>query len=91
VVGAALLYAGAGSLARYDSLWAVPGPAVGTVDLTSWNHWPLPTTENGTLPTDDERYIAKLTAVNPITNQGDKLTIVFTQMSCPIQQTLKKG
>ena len=23
------------------------------VDLTSWNHWPLPATENGGIPTDD--------------------------------------
>jgi hypothetical protein len=51
-VGAALLYAGAGTLAMTTLTLFFRLPDA-TVDLTSWNHWRLPETEDDALPTDD--------------------------------------
>ena len=51
-VSAALLYAGAGTLAMTALALFLRLPDA-TVDLTSWNHWPLPATQNGALTTDD--------------------------------------
>jgi MFS family permease len=51
-VGAGLLYAGAGTLASTALALFLRLPNA-KVDLTSWNHWPLPAAENGALPTED--------------------------------------
>jgi len=51
-IGAALLYAGAGTLIMTTLALFFHLPNA-TVDLTSWNHWRLPAMENGALPADD--------------------------------------
>lgn len=52
-IGAALLYAGVGTLTMTALALFLRLPDA-TVDLTSWNHWQLPATENGALPTDED-------------------------------------
>ena len=51
-VGAALLCAGFGTITM-ASLGLFLRLPEGTVDLTSWNHWRMPSLENGTLPTEE--------------------------------------
>ncbi len=52
-IGAALLYAGMGTVAMAGlALFLRLSDA--TVDLTSWNHWRVPATVSAALPTDDD-------------------------------------
>jgi MFS family permease len=52
-IGAALLYAGAGTLAMTALALFLRLPDA-RVDLTSWNYWRAPATGTGALPTDDD-------------------------------------
>jgi hypothetical protein len=52
-IGAALLCAGVGTIATTALAPFLRLPDT-TVDLTSWNHWRLPTTDDHALPTDDD-------------------------------------
>ncbi len=52
-IGAALLYAGAGTLTMTALALFLRLPDA-RVDLTSWNYWRAPATGNGALPTDDD-------------------------------------
>ena len=52
-IGAALLCAGVGTIATTALVPFLRLPDT-TVDLTSWNHWRLPTTDDHALPTDDD-------------------------------------
>jgi MFS family permease len=52
-IGAALLYAGAGTLTM-TALGLFLRLPDARVDLTSWNYWRAPATGNGALPTDDD-------------------------------------
>jgi MFS family permease len=52
-IGAALLYAGAGTLLMTVLALFLRLPET-TVDLTSWNSWRLPATQNRALPSDDD-------------------------------------
>jgi len=52
-IGAALLCAGVGTIAT-TALAAFLRLPDTTADLTSWNHWRLPTTDDHALPTDDD-------------------------------------
>ena len=49
----ALLYAGMGTVAMTALALFLRLPDA-TIDLTSWNHWRMPVTENASLPTDDD-------------------------------------
>ena len=52
-VAPALVYAGAGTLAMTALVLFLRLPDT-TVDLTSWNHWRLPATQNVALPTEND-------------------------------------